>query len=292
MQIIDTMLPKNMNEEVETKKGEILESNLKFNLLCEEVCKVFPDYKNDESFGGNKKYIKIDIFYNEYVVLSYINPEIKEYCENECETYLYDEYIIIDNQINKNVADQLKHFDESNSSCLDRIYDINSNDFINKINKPKLNIQIENYDDFKIDSTNMKYSCKIKEKIRQLFHCDMMITNNCLYSAMITEDINYKNFNKLKDFDSFRIDVGIHRYIFRTLYKINSKYYDYDSFLRKYTPYVIRWDMNHNYYIVNRDYEYIGFNSKSIDFNREGQAYLFNDGNKPWDNRNDYIRFL
>ena len=77
-----------------------------------------------------------------------------------------------------------------------------------------------------------------------------------------------------------------------TLYKINSKYYDYKTFLRKYIPYVIRWDINNNYYIVNRDYEYIGLNSKSIDYTREGEACLFNDGNKPWDNRNNYIRLI
>ena len=50
-------------------------------------------------------------------------------------------------------------------------------------------------------------------------------------------------------------------------------------------------DINNNYYIVNRNYEYIGLKSKSIEYETGGQAYLFNDGNKLWDNRNDYIRF-
>jgi hypothetical protein len=101
----------------------------------------------------------------------------------------------------------------------------------------------------------------------------------------------FKKIKNLKDYDNFRIDVGIHDYNMITLYKINSKYYDYKTFLRKYVPYVIRWDINNNYYIVNRDYEYIGLNSKSIDYTRKGEAYLFNDGNKPCDNRNNYIRF-
>ena len=75
------------------------------------------------------------------------------------------------------------------------------------------------------------------------------------------------------------------------LYKINKKYYDYSSFLRKYTPYMINWDINNNYYIVNRDYKYIGLNSKHINYKCKDSAYLFNDGNTPWDNKSDYVRF-
>ena len=32
--------------------------------------------------------------------------------------------------------------------------------------------------------------------------------------------------------------------------------------LRKNTPYLIRWDNDKNYYVLNRDYEYIGLNTK------------------------------
>jgi hypothetical protein len=159
------------------------------------------------------------------------------------------------------------------------------------LNKDKLNIKIENYDDLKTHLTDIYY-CKIREKIRQLFHCNTII-NNCLYSTMVKEDENddiFKIFKKLKDFDDFRIDVGIQNYNMITLYKINSKYYD-RTFLRKYIPYHIRWDINKNYYIVNRDYEYIGLDSKSIDYKVDGHAYLYNDGNKPLDNRDNYIIF-
>lgn len=285
-------------EHDEDDEEEEENNNLKFNLLCEKICKIFPDYKNDESFGGNKKYIKINIIDNQYVVY-YINPtltdHLEHYYENECETR-FDDYIINQYEINENVADGLQYFNKllsKKSICLDKIYDINSNDFINKINKTKFDIQIDNYDDFKIHLTNIKYYCKISEKIRQLFHCNTII-NGCLYSTMVKEDETYdifKKFKNLKDCDNFRIDVGIQDYNMITLHKINSKYYDYKTFLRKYIPYLIRWDINNNYYIVNRDYEYIGLNSKSIDYTRGGQSYLFNDGNKPWDNRNNYIRF-
>lgn len=275
------------------------ENKIKFNLLCEKICKIFPDYKNDESFGGNKKYIKISIIDNEYVV-NYINPKLidilDDYYETECDETEFDDYIINQYEINKNVADRLQYFNHLINKklvCLDKIYDIYSTDFITKINKTKFYINIENYDDFQIHLTNNKFYCKITEKIRQLFHCNTIV-NTSLYSTMVKEDETYDIFKKiknLKDYEKFRIDVGIREYNIITLYKINSKYYDYETFLRKYIPYVIRWDINNNYYIVNRDYEYIGLNSKYIDFRWVGQSWLFNDGNKPWDNRINYIRY-
>jgi hypothetical protein len=275
---------------------DIKDNEIEYNLLCEKICKIFPDYKNDESFGGNKKYIKISIIDNEYVVY-YINPTLMNYLhkyyENECETR-FDDYIINQYEINKNVADQLQYFNHLIKKLvrIDKIYDINSTDFITEINKTKFYINIENYDDFQSHLTNNKFYCKIIEKIRQLFHCNIVV-NNCLYSTMVKEDETYdifKKFKNLKDYDNFRIDVGIQDYNMIKLYKINSKYYDYKTFLRKYIPYVIRWDINNDYYIVNRDYEYIGLNSTYIDYIRKGQSYLFNDENNPWNNKNNYIR--
>ena len=287
------------NEENKPNNEETVgEKDNKLYLLCEKLCKIFPDYKNDESFGGNKKYIKINIIDDEYIMY-YINPtlmdHLQNYDEDEWETR-FDEDIVIQYEIHKNVADRLQYFNkliDKKVVCLDKTYDINSTDFINKINKNKFDIKIENYDDFKTHLTNLKFYCKITEKIRQLFHCNTII-NGCLYSTMVKEDETYdifKKFKNLKDFDNFRIDVGISEYIMITLYKINSKYYDYNTFLRKFIPYVIRWDINNNYYILNRDYEYIGLNSKSIDYTRTGQAYVYAGNSRPVDNRNDYIRF-
>lgn len=58
---------------------------------------------------------------------------------------------------------------------------------------------------------------------------------------------------------------------------------EYDN-LRKYIPYVIEInEENNTYYIMNRDYEYIGLDIKSI--SKEGdfkRTYLFNDGCPPW----------
>lgn len=262
------------------------EIKIEFDLLCEKICKIFPDYKNDESFGGKKKYIKISIINDKYNV-SYIIPDLIEKLHEDISFNNYiDRY-----EINKNVADELQYFNNiiNKNLRVEKIYDINSIEFITKINKTKLNIKIENYEGFKSHLPKYRFYGEI-EKITNLFQCNIII-NDCLYSTLVKEDDDiFKKFENLKDFDDFRLDVGIQNYKIIKLYKINSKYYDYETFLRKYTPYVIRWDINNNYYIVNRDYEYIRLNTKSMDY--VGQAYLFNDGNKPWNNKKYYIRFL
>jgi hypothetical protein len=272
---------------------------LKFKLVCEKIGEIFPDYKNDESFGGSKKYIKLKLINGEYVI-NYINPYLIDdhdnYYENDCEES-FDEYIILEHNINKNVADRLQYFNNLISKkviILDKPYDMNSTNFIDKINKTKFNITIENYDEFKRHHlTDIKsFYCAIEAKIIQLFYCNMFI-NSDLHSTMVKEDDNYdiyKKFKRLNDFDSFRIDIGTHDYNIITLYKINSKWYDYNTYLRKYTPYLIRWDVENNYYILNRDYEYIGLNKKYIEYEEKGQTYLFNDGTKPWDEKQYLIK--
>lgn len=122
--------------------------DLKFKILCEKICDTFPDYKNDESFGGLNKYIKINFIDNEYIVY-YIDHDIKAnlhyYYDDKCEE-IFNEYII-----NKNVADKLQYFNYLISKkiiVINEIYDINSNNFIDKIIKTKFNITIENFEAF------------------------------------------------------------------------------------------------------------------------------------------------
>ena len=61
--------------------------------------------------------------------------------------------------------------------------------------------------------------------------------------------------------------------IFYNYFKWNCYY----SFLRKYIPYNIRYDDNENFYLLNRDYEYIGLNIKYIKYDCKGSIYLYND---------------
>lgn len=168
-----------------------------------------------------------------------------------------------------------------------------SKSFVNQILKTKLKINIENYHNFKTINEIYPYIPYQSNNKIELFRCNMIINNEIYVS--IDEKI-FTNIKKLKNFEDFYIHrcCVINKNKMKnttiTLYKINNKYYDYD-FLRKYTPYCIRWDINKDYYIVNRDYEYINLNCKSIEYEQEGSSYVFNDGNKPWDDKHNFIRF-
>ena len=154
--------------EIENDNEEI-----KFKELCEKIGKIFPDYKNDESLGGLNKYIKVNLINDEYKIY-YINPYLMKnqqyYYEDEC-SFTFEEYIIICHTINKNVADKLQYFKNLISKkiiLVDKIYDINANNFFNKIIKTKLNLTIENYEEFKRYLLNEHIYSKIEEKLRQL----------------------------------------------------------------------------------------------------------------------------
>lgn len=66
--------------------------------------------------------------------------------------------------------------------------------------------------------------------------------------------------------------------------------FDRKTYLRKYAPYVIRSNADNDYYVLNRDYEYIGLDTKYIEYEVKEQIYLYNDGNKPWDKDKDLIK--
>jgi hypothetical protein len=288
----------NDNDENKIKKEEDYDEDerneLKSKILFEKISEIFPDYKNDESFGGLKKYIKISRVDDSYVIY-YLCPGLKNhniynYCDEETEIEdIFDDYIITLHKMKSNVIDNLEYFNNLISKkkiLIDKVYDINSNIFIDIIIKSKINLVVENHYAIK-RKCREKYFPPFNEKLRELFYCNMII-NNELYSTMFEEDV--KKFKNLKDFDNCDIDIGQAFFEeFITLYKINSKFYDYDTYLRKYIPYLIRWKNNGEYYILNRDYEYIGLDTKSIKYEYFGEKYLFNDGCKPWKGKNLFI---
>lgn len=283
-----------------------------FKIVCDKINNIFPDYQQDLSFGGKKKFIKISLIDDEYFVY-YINPQLKSltytedgdaYIGKEYYLYIIEEELIY-KDYNIICVDSIKFAwnEEKNYFNLlvkeqiiipNKIYDLQSKGFIKKLSTNKMKINIDNYEDF-ISTHNILIDDNIYNKIYRIL-CYNLVINEKIYASIDTDV--FEKVKKIKDFDNICIDIGMmldNRNITNgkliTLHKINKKYYDYKTFLRKYIPYVIRWDINNNYYIVNRDYEYIGLKSKSIEYERGGEAYLFNDGNKRWDNRNDYIRF-
>jgi hypothetical protein len=328
-QIVEKTLCENDEKTLCNNDVETMHDN-KYSKLLEKIIAIFPDYKNDASFGGTKKHVIIkneNNTYKIYYICDYICDDIiddikrcndKNYkicnnCACECErSYDYEctcgyknvvkyEDIVNFHEMNESVADRMRYFYmliEKKILMVDKMYDVNSTTFMKKIIKTKINICIENYEEFKnVHVIAKKWydndECFVN-KIRKIFNCNMVINNDTyatVYDPQDKEDM-FKKFNKLKNFDSFSIDVGTHKYDFiYGIRKINSKFYDSETFLRKYTPYLIRSNKDDDYYILNRDYEYIGLNCKIINEEEKNSHYLFKDGERPWEDKNDYVKY-
>jgi hypothetical protein len=303
-------------------KFQYFKGGKEFKILRKKISNIFPNYKNDIAFGGTKQYVKIKFVDNNYIIY-WINSDILynyiTYKDKIDDDDIFYEKIICSHEMTEYVADDLLYFKwliQERHILINKIYDLNSYKFINKINKTKTIIAIENYQEFQKEYTLkgcsycrcpdscLKSYCIMSNKIRQNFYSNILI-NYQMYATIATyselcdnHNIKFHIFNdefkKLKCFDRFRIDTGINEYNIITIYKINNKYYDYTTFIRKYFPYNIRCDNNNNYYILNCDYEYIGLNTKNIpsdNFTCKSNIYLFKKGNPPWNNKTDYDNF-
>ncbi len=228
------------------------------------IKKTFPNYKNDESYGGNKKLIKIKIKLNKIYIYTIYNFNKNRFRSKD--------FIILD-WFKKNDDDNSDYISKLiNNNVIKNgiIYDFNNEKFINNLNKYKEKIKLS-YTEINIEFLELKYkkniiyntlftNCILNDKI----FCDYM--NNTLY---------------------FHYDLNINDKENIYVVKINNIYYDY-AFLRKYTPYFIEIN-NNEYYFYNRDYEVINKNNKiySIDnFNGERKYFkseigilLYNDDN-------------
>lgn len=223
----------------------------------DSICNIFPDHRNDESFGGKKKYIKLSKESDKYVIHYIGNTK-------EIETNSY-------------AVDELQYFNaliENKFICIGGVYDINSESFVNKINQTKYNIKIENYEEFK--QLIPKQCNTEEERIKRLFYHNMIIDGE-LFVSLVNEGEgdHYAKFKKLGDFDKFNLDIGINKC--ETFYKINSKYYHFDTYLRKYRPYLIEWNEEKNYRIFNRDGECIGVETKDVKRYKTGDCLEYND---------------
>jgi len=242
----------------------------------DEIKNKFPTYKDDESFGGTKKLIKVS-FVNNRIYTYYINDEKKI-----VETFIQRNWFQKDCYDN---SDYITKLLENNVIQDGLIYDFNDIGFIKNINKHKIKINItyteENFVDiisnfntleqniwFKIE--NILYNnCILNKKI----YCDYI--NNTLNIDFI---IPYNN--SLQKYEIDKIDKRI---IKKNIMVIEIKTIKYDYlFLRKYTPYMIEINDN-EYYLYNRDYQIIDKNEKiySIENWNGKRIYLYNDETNP-----------
>ena len=256
------------------KEGEYLDEEEYFD---ERIQIKFPNYKDDESFGGKQKLIKVIIDkreiqdnYNLYVYYIDDNKCLEyeqRFISTEHESWYYNKLI-------------KKKIIENNT-----IYNLNDKKFQKMLNHNKNKFKIhseynsyfkQKYDNYK----NKNYSsiidiilenCILNDEI----YCDSCSPKCCNKYAINTKfnieeygnscDSCYSNNNTISIID---IDI-------------DNTLYDY-ALLRKYTPYLISYT-NNEYIIYNRQYKIIDGND--IDNKLlEGSAvseYLYNDGSNP-----------
>ena len=164
---------------------------------------------------------------------------------------------------------------------LDEEYDEKHLQKIQKLSdKHRFNIHIENLTAF-IKHIN------INDKI--LPHSLREITSNNILVNNIIYAYSEKPIKKINKFGE--IHVWINNYETNTkqcrvIVSINKLLYDLEC-LRTVLPYCVEYNTEGEYYFINRDYEYIGYDTKTFpkdslhDWKRE---YLFDDSSKPWIN--------
>ena len=250
---------------------------------------IFPNYKDDESFGGKQKLIKViieegEIQYTYNLLIYYIDNYKWVSCErrvisNECESWYYDKLI-------------KKKVIENNT-----IYNLNDKIFIKLLNNYKKNIKIhseynsyfkEQYDIYKDKNYNSIIDVVLENCIfNDEIYCDCCFPKSCgcSYIAINTKFSieEYGKYNTAAYSNNNRIAI----------IDIDNTLYDY-ALLRKYTPYLITYT-NNEYTIENRNYEIIGLEEKievienntsntieSSTVNTRGSEYLYKDDSNPF----------
>ena len=85
-----------------------------FKIVCDKINNIFPDYHQDLSFGGTKKFIKISLIDDEYFVY-YINPQLKSL------TYTEDGDAYIGKEYYENFTEEELIYKDYNIICVDSI---------------------------------------------------------------------------------------------------------------------------------------------------------------------------
>ena len=246
-----------------------------------EIKEMFPNYKDDESFGGTKKLIKISFEHN-----IFFNPSDRIYTYYINDEKEIDQIFLQTNWFKKDAYDNSDYISKllKNNVIQDgMIYDFNDSRFIKKLNKHKEKINITYTDENIID---MISKFKTLDQNNVVFKIDRMLYNNCLLQEEIYCD--YINNTLYIDFiipynNSLQINDTYERTIKKHIdvIKFNGITYDH-LFLRKYIPYMIEINDN-QYYLYNRDYQVIDINEKkySIENWKGKRLFLYKDGFNP-----------
>lgn len=210
-----------------------------------QIQEIFPNYREDEAFGGTKKLIKIH---------AYQSPDVIECDTIFVHTHTYhhvftheSETMITDFGIDHSMCNvdtsigslELEYILKiANLRIIEdgKIYDLNDKQWLQRLRKAKRAIKINAIDPNRLHETQNGRSID--------FICSNTIINNAfyVYSSRVGH-LCYLNQHQSM------------RYIAYT--KINKRYY-WTDYLRQYLPYCLTIDkQSKSYWIQNRDYDYL-----------------------------------
>ena len=269
--------------------------------IDDDVKILFPNYCDDESFGGRKQLIKIYIEVDK-IFIKYIDYKINNWNDTPIHNYMVKEEVIDRNRWDNNCKYfSVKYKDNYYNKIIknkvienNKTYDLNDVRFIRRLDKYKHYIKLH-YSD-KLDYINDKYRLHFKEKFNliEFYIQNNAILNDVIYCGLI-KDVCYINFisddglEKLKDpnyqynyidnsFDKYSntiVDLEIY------IKTINNFGFDYD-YLEKYTPYCININ-NDEYYMLNRDYKGITTDNAYTLMNyKQIWLWLHKGNQRPW----------
>ena len=235
----------------------------------EEVKLVFPNYKEDQAFGGKKRLCKFDITSSPHCITST--------CIDDGGSLFEFEYFS---------------------------HDLPSNDFYNKLSKSIENDKVYNFDDKMIQKIN---KCKTKIKCDEILITDIDSTYittettifNILNHDMILIDKNNDkeyNVDNVKNDNPKLIRVFDH-HNYHDFKKINNVLVHKNYMIKNY-PYCLDINVKSNeIYCINRDYEYSDFDTKCLndiveDTNNFKRIYLYNDKSVPYENKINYTKYI
>lgn len=229
------------NLNVEINYEVLIEDNLKNkNVEKNNINNIFPNYKQDNNFGGEKQLIHININ-DTNIIIKYIY--MKNIKEQEIKRNSY-----INKLIDKNIIKN------------DNIYDLNNIFLINKINDYKQKIIIENFI-FDEDIIYAEKNNLIETKIKNSF-INNVIINNKIYSYTDDNDINNL---LIYNYECIQNETKIIKHI-NVIY-LNNSYYDMD-YLKCFYPICIKFNNKDKKMLILNMFDLFSDINNSINSNK------------------------
>lgn len=255
--------------------------------MDDEVKELFPNYYEDETFEGTKKLIKIFIEVHK-ISIKYIDCEVNDRNYQTIHNYMVKEVEAYRDEWDNNCKyEDMKYKDSYYDKIIkhkvienNKIYDLNDDKFVKRLDKYKHSVKLH-YSD-KLEYITNKYRLHNKDKyfLIQYYIQNNAILNDVIYCGLI-KDICYIDFISM-DALVHHLDRNTHVQLRIEIKKINGYGFDYD-YLKKYSPYCININDNHEYYMLNRDYKIITTEKGTIEgFNTEERIYLHRGNETPW----------